>query len=147
MNFAFSWIVSALLCHRIFIVTLPFFASSLNTTKGLILNVGIGLLSDLSLLWLLYLMFSAFADFKKLASKKVNVLSILFALIFAFALGSHVSYVEHFGTTLRFFHLQALFKSDLIFVGPSMVLSSARSVFMLLASFVLSILVYFFCMR
>lgn len=128
---SFVIIIATLMVHRVLLVSLPLFSEAVR--QNLLVNFGCGLLSDASLALMLYPVWSAFdaAKSPRLRTVLQGTLWVATALLVA-SMAAQVRYAQHFGMTVRPYHLNGLTTFEVWGAGLGMVLESWRGLTVLL---------------
>lgn len=127
-------VLFVLFTHRLFCLSFPFFAQALESHFWL--NIGCGLLSDMSigviLALVMYSLGKMLFRFTLFSRRILTFFSFFIAVIYIAALALHLRYIEHFAMTVRPFHLSDLLIGDVLKTGPGMMLTPKLIAFFLL---------------
>lgn len=138
--------VVSLVVSRLLIGTIPWFKNAMMSNPAL--NLGSGLLSDISLAAVLYAMaLVAEVKFSKTLKWFYQIFFSLCAAALVILLTIQLRYLEHFGMTIRPYHIRSMNSLDVWSAGTSMVMESWRAKTVLIFAILVAVLIWKFWRR
>lgn len=132
-------VLTALLINRLLTLSIPVFEQSIKSHP--FKNTAVGLFSDLFAAAVLIFFFglARLTPPKSWQSRLIHALVIICTLGLVGGLGTHLRYMEYFGTTARIFHVQQMNGGEMWYVGLFLVLESWRTWFIFISAVVLAL--------